>query len=67
VLPQGKGIAYVLHEQRRRKVLGDSCLTAACRCTWWICKSGGQSRAKMGQAPQKYQAGDLSISKGGLI
>lgn len=50
--PGAMGTAYVLRGQRRRRVLGDSCPTAACRCTWWTCRSGGQSRGGSGSGPE---------------
>lgn len=38
-------VEAVLHVQRHRRVPEDSCQTAACRCTWWICRSLGETAA----------------------
>lgn len=37
---------YVLRVQRHRRVLGDSCQTAAYHCTWWICRSKVEKKKK---------------------
>lgn len=64
--PRAAGRAYVLRGQRRRRVLGDSCPTAACRCTWWIYRSGGQSRREAGQAWAERNSSRGAFRRAGL-
>ena len=64
--PRAMGRAYVLRGQRRRRVLGDSCPTAACRCTWWIYRSGGQSRREAGQAWAERDSSRGAFHRAGL-
>lgn len=61
------GSAYVLRGRRRRTVPVDSCPTAACRCTWWIYRSGRteQSRGRSGLG-REGQAGMGAFSMGAL-